>query len=339
MRRPALSRADRRGMALLIVLLLVAVMAVIAVAVLDDVRFGLRRGANVQGVSQGQWYALGAESLARRQIRRLAQDDAERTPLQPAWNGAPLAFPLEDDGAMTAVLSDGQACFNLNSVVEGSARLLVPRPQGAAQFIALARAMGVGESEARRLADTLTDWIDSNGAPQPLGAEDAAYAGLAEPRRTAGTLMVEPSELRAVAGVTAALYARLAPLLCALPEASLSPINPNTLTEGQWPLLVMLTDGALTNDQARAVIRARPAGGWDSVGAFWTQPLLERLDVPPEVYDQVTLRTRYFVLRTQVRWGGAEVVRTSLLHDTGVAVRVASRRWTGDDAGVSAPLR
>lgn len=329
---------DRKGMALLTVLLLVAVMAVIAVAVLDDVRFSLRRGLNVQGVAQGQWYALGAESLARRQIRRLAERDAERTPLSPAWNGRPLAFPLEDEGVMTAVLADGQACFNLNSVVEGRDRFLTPSPRGAAQFVALARALGAAEGEARRLADALTDWIDSNGQPQPLGAEDAAYAGLAEPRRTAGTLMVEPSELRAVLGVTPALYGRLAPFLCALPEARLSPVNPNTLTDAQWPLLVMLADGALTPEQARAAIRARPPGGWDDANAFWDQPLLAELEIPAEVHDQIALRTRYFTLTTQVAWGGAEVTRTALLRDTDDAVRVVSRRWSGDPP-VSPPPR
>ena len=56
-------RADREGMALLTVLLLVAVMSVVAVAILDDVRFSVRRAANVEFQSQAQWYAAGAENL------------------------------------------------------------------------------------------------------------------------------------------------------------------------------------------------------------------------------------------------------------------------------------
>ncbi len=321
-------RGDRRGMALLTVLLLVAVMAVLAVAVLDDVRFSLRRGVNAQGVSQARWYALGAESLARRQIRRRAERDAERTPVRPAWNGAPIILPLDDDGVLTAELRDGQACFNLNSVVEGSDRFLTPRPLGAAQFVALARAIGAPEAEARRAADALTDWIDSNTRPEPMGAEDPAYAALPSPRRTAGTLMVEPSELRAVLGVSEALYRRISPFLCALPEAALSPINPNTLTEAQWPLLVMLADGKLSPEQARGVIRSRPADGWEGRNAFWTQPALAHLDTPSPVHDQISLRTRYFALRADVRWGGVEVVRTALLHDRDHDVVVVAGRWT-----------
>lgn len=320
-------REDRRGMALLTVLLLVAVMAVLAVAVLDDVRFSVRRGVNVQGTAQAQWHALGAETLARIQIRRLAQRDDERTPVTPRWSGAPVAFPLEDGGRILAVLRDGQNCFNLNSVVEGRAGFLTPRPRGGAQFAALARAVGVAEGEALRLADVLTDWIDTNARPQPLGAEDPAYAGLPSPRRTAGALMVEPSELRALLGLEADVYRRLAPFVCALPEATLSPVNPNTLEEDQWPVLVMLTEGRLSPERARGVVRARPVGGWASINAFWTQPALADLDIPPETHDQISLKTRYFAFRADVSWGGAEVTRTALLRDVGTAVVVASHRW------------
>lgn len=321
---------DRRGMALLTVLLLVALAAVLAAAVLDDVRFSIRRAANVQGVAQARWHALGAEDLARHHIRRLADRDAERTPVRPAWSGAPLAFPLDDGGELTAVLRDGQACFNLNSVVEGSGHILIRRERGEAQFAALARALGASDAEARRVAAALTDWIDSDNRPLPDGAEDPAYASLPSPRRTAGTLMVEPGELRAVLGVGALLYDRLKPYLCALPETGASPINPNTLTEDHWPLVVMLADGRLSPDQARAAIRARPAGGWDTVNAFWTQPVFADVDIPPDVHDQLTLRTRYFALEVMVRWGGAEVVRRSLLRDGGAGVQVVAGRWSAE---------
>src|SRR3546814_14286872 len=57
-------------------LLLVAVMAVLVMSVLDDIRFGLRRASNAQSMAQAQWYARGAETLAMAQSDRLAS----RTP-------------------------------------------------------------------------------------------------------------------------------------------------------------------------------------------------------------------------------------------------------------------
>ena len=63
-----MSGRDEQGVALLTVLLMVAVMAAIAVAVLDDIRFSVRRTANAQTTAQARWYALGAETLARREL-------------------------------------------------------------------------------------------------------------------------------------------------------------------------------------------------------------------------------------------------------------------------------
>lgn len=125
-------RTSREGMALLTVLLLVAVMAAVAVVLLDDVRFSVRRTTNADVQAQAQWYAAGAESLARRQIADLIKADPLRTPLEPRWNGRLLNFPIEE-GAIRAVVTDGQACFNLNSLVYGQREDLFARPEGAAQ--------------------------------------------------------------------------------------------------------------------------------------------------------------------------------------------------------------
>lgn len=259
---------NREGMALLTVLLLVAVMAVVAVAVLDDVRFSVRRATNAETQAQAQWYASGAEALARRQVARLLATGPARTPLEPAWSGRRLSFPI-DDGSISAVVTDGQACFNLNSLVEGVGEDLLARPPGQAQFLALGRAVGAPDSRMRAVADALTDWLDADNVSRPLGAEDGAYAGLATPYRTGGVMLAEVSELRAVRGVDDDLYRRLRPYVCALPTSRLSPLNVNTLTPEQAPLLMMLTDNALGPESASAVIARRPRSGWTDPAAFW----------------------------------------------------------------------
>jgi general secretion pathway protein K len=324
-------RREREGMALLTVLLLVAVMSVVAVAILDDVRFSVRRATNVEAGSQAQWYAAGAETLARSQIARLVAAGPTRTPLEPVWNGRTLRFPIEG-GALSARVTDGQACFNLNSLALGFGEDLTARPLGAAQFLALGRAIGAPDSRMRALADALTDWLDADTAPLPLGAEDGAYAGLARPYRTGGVMLAEVSELRAVKGVDADLYRRLRPWVCALPTTRLSPLNVNTLTPEQAPLLTMLTDGALAPAQARRVIAGRPRDGWPDVGAFWSQPALTAVPVDPEARDQVTVVTRYFVLRVDVELGGSHTVRTALLEAVSDGrVRTVIQRWTPEE--------
>ncbi len=322
---------DREGMALLTVLLLVAVMSVVAVAILDDVRFSVRRTANVEFQSQAQWYAAGAENLARGQIARLSAAGPSRTPLEPAWNGRSMTFPI-DGGTLTATVADGQACFNLNSVALGYGEDLTARPLGAAQFRALGRAVEVPDSRMRAIADALTDWLDADTTPLPLGAEDGAYAGLTNPYRTGGAMLAEVSELRAVRGVDPETYRRLRPYLCALPTTRLSPLNVNTLTPEQAPLLTMLTSGAIGPGPARAMIAARPRDGWADAAAFWAQPALAAVQVDPEARDQITVLTRFFDLRVDVELGGSRAVRTALLEaGSDGRVRTVIQRWTSEE--------
>lgn len=330
MRKPV-TRRDREGMALLVVLIMVAVLAVIAVAVLDDVRFSIRRAVNVETGAQAQWYAIGAERVALRAVRRLHEARPLRTPLDPEWNGKVFSYPIEE-GEIRARLRDGQACFNLNSVVDGGDGAWVARPQGIAQFMALARALNLPEARARKVADSLTDWIDSDDIPRGLGAEDAVYQARPKPYRTAGGLMVEASELRAVDGVDAATYRALRPYICALPEAALSPVNVNTLTPDRAPLLVMLAEGRLSASAARSAIAAMPPGGWPDAEAFWSQPALREARPSAAAREQVGVRTRYFAFHAEVRYAGALAVRSGVIQiSKDNRVQTVLVRWTAED--------
>ncbi len=329
MRRP-----DETGMALLVVLLLVAVMSAMAVGLLDDIRFTQRRALNAEAVAQARWYAIGAETLVRAQGARLLASDPSSARAK-AWNGRIFRFPVEA-GSIQARLSPGADCFNLNSVVQGRGEVLVPRETGGRQFVALAVALGLGKGEAESLAAALTDWIDVDQVRQPGGAEDEAYLQAAKPYRTSGTLLAETSELRAIRGFTEDIYRRLRPHVCALPTTDLSPINLNTLAQANAVLLVMLTEGGVSIDTARRVLAQRPAGGWTSTEAFWAEEGMA--DAAPggllqeTAYTQTTLRPRYLKLDTDVAYRDAEVVASALFEiDPAGAPRLAARRWTRDE--------
>lgn len=325
------ARNRQRGMALLSVLLLTSVMTVLAVAMLDDIRFGLRRAGNAASIAQAQRYALGSEALARQRLGELQRDGAD-----PArWRDMPLLFPIVEDGQtlglVQARLGDGSTCFNLNSVVSGAPEQWQRRELGVSQYVALLQALGFAAAQAQGLADTLTDWIDSDAERAPLGAEDATYSVGRPGYRTSGTLLAEASELRAIRGYDDAVYTRLRPYVCALPSAALSPVNVNALTPEQAPVLSMLSQGRLTPGEARRVIAARPAGGWPDAVAFWNQPALRDAELPVEVYDQVQLTSRWFTLQTEVDYAGAQAVLSALLYADGDRARLIARRWTPDE--------
>jgi general secretion pathway protein K len=301
---------SEEGAALLSVLLLVAIMAILCAATLEKLKISTKLATNSAAIDQARSYGMAAETIALYRIGDLLQLDPARTTLQGNWAGQPTEFPI-DKGIATAQLDDGGNCFNLNSVVmdDGQGGYAI-RPEGVAQFERLMILLEVPTNEARGIAVATADWIDTDGIPQPGGAEDAAYAGASTPYRTANTLMIDISELRAVAGVRAAVYAALRPFLCALPVTDLSPININTIAPGQAPLLAMLAPG-IDVARARRVIDDRPVTGWESIARFWGQPALA--GAPVEATTQTQIKTRWFNLKVMIELAGAEFEQHALI--------------------------
>lgn len=316
-----------RGAALLTVLLIVAIVGAIAAAAFERMRLATALSANAAGLQQARSFAMGIEALLLATIRdRLAQSDgavmldraAERT------------IPLPGGGVAQGRVRDASTCFNLNSLVEGdpNAGTLMSRPAAIAQFAALMSALGIGQHRARNLAEAAADWADSNQSPNAAGAEDAAYA--AEGYRTGDALFAEASELRAVAGVTAEDYARLRPLICALPVAEMSQINVNSLGAAQAPLLSMVVRG-LSGDAARAAIAQRPAGGWRSSGDFWESSGVALIGASADAYGQLQTTTRWFALDLEVTVHKTRVVESALVDARRAVPSLHSRRWTEEE--------
>ena len=327
MRRPLPER--ERGAALLAVLLLVAVTGAIAAAAMEGLRLSRAVSANAAALDQARAFADGVEQLALLIVDDQIARSPGRTTDEGGWNGAVRRMPMPGGAVAEVRIRDGGNCFNVNSVVEGEAQsALIRRPSGVAEFTGLMMALGTNEGEARRIAEAAADWVDTDNVPGPGGAEDEAYASGPEPYRTANSLFAEPGELRAVAGMTPDLYRRLSPWLCALPMSDLAPINLNTLTTDQAPLLAMLAPGQLGLDRARGIIAARPAGGWGSQVEFWRLDAMRGLAVPLDVQLQPQLRTRWFALDLRVLVGESEHDETALVDARLQPSHVVWRRWS-----------
>lgn len=326
------SLGTREGMALLTVLLLVAVMAAVCVLILDDVRFTVRRTSNVEHLAEMQAHAAVAETVAATQVMRLSKANPQMTPIMPVWNGQAINVDT-DIGQVRTIVSDGQACFNLNSMVLGQGEDLRAQEQGIGQFVALGVALGLPSARMLALADSLTDWMDSDQDVRGTGgAEDSYYASRPTAYRTGGLMLADVSELRVIKGFDDALYRQLRPYVCALPETRLSRLNLNTLTPENAPLLVALSGGRMTMGAAREAIRNRPAAGWKSVDSFWAQPVLNEMVADEQLRTQTTLVTRYFNVRIDVQAGDSRAVRTLVLQVApDGSTRTAIRRWTTEE--------
>lgn len=330
-------KPSETGAALLAVLLLVAVMASLSAIALEKMTLAARTASNAAALEQARAFALGAESYALLRVGDLTRLSPDRTTLRGGWHGNPIRIPLPS-GFATATVVDGGNCFNLNSVVEnadpfataGATPVYRSSTRGISQLASLLRTLGTAPNEAEQVAQSLADWIDTDNAPNQAGAEDSTYANLPVPYRTPNNLLVDASELRAVAGVTPLAYAAIMPWLCALPEAVPSPINVNTLQVEQAPLLAMLLPGQLTLDDARNLIARRPADGWASPSAFWAEPIVEPLNSAAEVKAQTVMKTRWFRLALDVELTGAQMTETALIDAGSTPAKLVSRTWGTD---------
>lgn len=304
-----------QGAALINVLVLVGVMAALSTSLFDRLRLARHLDSTSAGLEVARGAALAGETMI-----------LARLPL-PKLPDPAFALPTPA-GLATVTLEAGGNCFNLNSVAMGPAGQTLTRPLGVEQLARLLTLLDVPQAESLRIAAATADWVDVDQQPGSGGAEDPAYARAATPYRTAGTLLAEVSEWRAVAGVTPAIFARAAPHLCALPEAELSRPNINSLTPADAPVLAAIANVPLAT--ARDVIAARPPGGWRDAAGFWAQPLLAGRTIAADALRQPDLRDRFVAYRMTTRIDTTSLTETGLIDAGTRPARLLLRRW-GDE--------
>lgn len=320
-------KPSERGAALLSVLLMVAVLAVIAATTLDRLTLSSKLSSNGNALAQARMFTYAAESIAAARIEDLLARDAAQTTLEGNWLETSQSLPIPI-GSATATLRDGGNCFNLNSLVTDAEGRYLANATGMAQMTSLMVALSIDENTSRMVAAAAADWADSDTTPVANGVEDDAYRSAVSPYLAANRPFAHPSELRAVKGVTPAIYAKLQDWICALPKSVLSPLNVNTLLPEQAPLLAMLfAPGQMNLAMARSYLAKRPSSGYGSLIRFWAAPELAVLEPTSQVQGQVKLTSNYFLLNTQVSFGELTLVGHSMIVASPVPARVVWRSW------------
>lgn len=317
--------SNERGAALLTVLMLVAVIATLSVGVLDRLTVATRLAGNAGLAAQQRLWLGFAENLAAVRLEDLVSADPALFAGGTVLNVS-RQVQLPDGGRLTAKITDGANCFNLNSLVRRGPNGAYDADQAMlTQFAGLLVILGLDSGRAQAIAAATADWIDTDDVPLPGGAERRGY-----PRRgwsPSNTLIVDASELGSVEGVSPDIYALSRPFLCALPVAGPSTLNVNTLLPEQAALLAMLAPDKLSLIRARAAISARPRTGFASSIQFWGSPVLAGLDVPAAAAEQVRVSSKWFVLDAEVQGSGQDRRSWSLIDVSGRRARVVARRY------------
>lgn len=319
-----------RGAALLTVLLLVAVLAVLAAHGLDRLANATKLSANSQQLAQARAYLIAAEGLGLQSADSIRAASPARTTNLGGWNGRELVVAVPG-GQIIAAISDGGNCFNVNGVVQSQQGVLTPRPLVAEQFARLLIAQRVPAGDARAIAASLADWIDTDQIVSPGGAEDDYYRGLDNGYLAPNALIRDISELRLIKGMTGEIYRAIAPWLCALPDAEPAPVNINTLRPDQALLLAILGDQAPDFQRLGAFLAQRPEQGYPSLPEFWRQAPVAAIGAPLEAQGQVKMITRWFRADIRVALPPAEVEERALIDAGRSPARLVNRQWNPDD--------
>lgn len=300
-----------RGVALVTVLFILALMATLAVYMIEDEYMALRRTGNMYEAEQARQMAMGSERWAVKVLER-DRRETETDHLNESWNRLGSLVTVEE-GTLTTVIEDQQGRFNLNNLQAGKDTVWYPA------FVRLLQLLELEEG----LANAVIDWIDADhDTSGSSGAEDNDYLAREPPYRSANRIFNETSELLWVAGFDQERLAKLAPFVTALPAGNV-PINVNTCAV---VLLRILGKDILSEAAAESLVAGRGEEGYQSVDDFLTMPeLAAQGDVASKL---VGLSSNYFTVSSQARYGRITLTLESLVHRTKESgkTRVLQRR-------------
>lgn len=301
-------KSKQQGVALIIVLLIVAMVSVMATEMGSRLQLQIKRASNIKENTQAYWYAMGAEQYARKSIKQLMSLDGDVIHLEQQWNQE-FAYPIEG-GGIQAQLFDMQSCFNLNAlrepkVVPGSAGSTNGEPLLPERMMAFERLLqnvdpAIPSYNVDMLRDSLVDWLDENDSPTGFGVEDSEYESLQFPYVAANNYMIHKSELRLVNGVEVSWLNALLKLVCVLPNDSLFSININTVSEENAAIIAAAT--GLSLPEAESILSNRSSGAFQTTQDFLNDPSIVALKLKNEQIEWFDVKTSYFILHTKTKY-------------------------------------
>jgi general secretion pathway protein K len=301
--------ARQRGVALLVAIVMFAIATTVAAAITYNKAMAARRAAATFTLEQALQAGMAAEALAAIAL----EDDASNTMTEIHRTWADSLGPVEIEGTgvwIQAQLEDLTSRFNLNSLVSFQPppiNQFKVDPHQVAVFQDLLRSQNIDE----RYADLLVDWIDPDSQPESQGGEDTMYLTQTPPYRPPNTFITHTSELLALPGFGAENYAKLAPLVSALPSDQ----KVNTCTASGVVL------DAVENLQQQSYSTSAILEQQRQKACFPTQQVFLDAIGDPTIKAAVTAKIHqksdWFRLRTNIRIGTAEFVLYSVLFREG----------------------
>ncbi len=363
------AKNKQRGVALIVVMLIVALISIMATQMTSRLQLNVARTSNIKNNNQAYWYALGAEQFAKQSLLELMSLTPDNINLSQPW-AKQFEYPIEG-GVIKAKITDLQACFNLNGVLPTASDTPDTSQQNngddannndaentenqtnntqapennsndSIKTVTQAAKDALGNILTHyiedsyvvdTLRDSIIDWIDEDDFQSDFGAEDANYESLPQPYLAANSMFANISEIRLINGIEDAMkqgwLKHLLPQLCVVPERNFK-LNVNTVTEESAIVLAALL--GISNEDAAQIISTRPEEGFTEKENFLDLPEVRALSLRPAQTNWFDVTTKYFKLSTQSAFDNGtqfSMVTVFKVNDDNTAITTVSREFGG----------
>ena len=296
-RNLAPTRKPQRGIAILTVLVMVALVMTLAAVIFARQSRAVRQQDNYQSLERAWQYALSLEQFVGMELQRDAKSN-QYDALNEGWATVLPSLPIEEGsgvkvGEFSGKLEDLQGRYNLNNVINQSD--LPDQEQ-----LTILRNIVLGADLPAGFASAVVDWLDKNEVIHDLdGAESDYYLSSPIPYRAANMAFSDVSELRLLRlelpnEKKEEALRSLQGMVTTLPSIAATKINVNTV-ENQTLLEALGLKGIDVNELKKAPYK--------NVSELFAQfPALT-----PEQQQQLEVSSQYFRLQGEVRMGRARV--------------------------------
>ncbi|MBB6521554.1 type II secretion system protein GspK [Pseudoteredinibacter isoporae] len=299
-------KVQQSGVALILVLFLVAIVSLLAVNAGEktyQLQHRLTMQKQQQAISNEQ-IALEAFALSQYsvQIRNSNISSSKQ-----AWQ-QPLTLPFEESHLRVQLMQQ-PACFNLSSLI----------------------GMNVEQLQYSTTLQQLLSLLENLNSPGPLGdLENILKANETLP----GSINdINPIEAKQALEESLRVqwsdkdWQKFAPFICYLPSRY-SRWNINGFDKTHVPLLKALLLNQLQDSGIEELIDIAQAKGFDSNHSFWQQESLKAMAIPAQLKLQLRVKSEYYWLNTQIRRSHSRLEQWYFLQQQGLTLKRLHRYRT-----------
>ena len=199
-------RDDQSGIALIVVLMVVAIMMILVIEFVDSTRINLYIASNVANGMKASYLAKSGIFVAAGAMLDDGQDDKEDH-LWEEWAQALPPLP-GGEGWVTVEIIDESSKFNVNKLVKNSGVV------NTVQKDVFQRILTSLELDPN-LVDPIIDWIDEDSEAQIGGEEDAmyGYSAQTDSYKSKNGPLLSMDELTMINGITDEIYQKIKPYI------------------------------------------------------------------------------------------------------------------------------